>query len=497
MTGSKAGWLSAVVVGAVTCVICLSQWRWRAVALSAVTLIMVLALVIPSLRERLAASAGVRLDYWQAASTLIMEQPLSGHGLEGFENAYPRVKSPSAEETIIVHQEWLQTAVDMGVPAALLLSIWWIALLRGLWPRGSSPKPTTDREPVATSLNLRAVFFLSTILLAFALFQVGVLSNSFQVYPGNRPIVWGLLFLGWLVGSAWWFKQQLLPSPLSYWLALLAVLLHAQADFSLHSMQVVGVLAWVVCLGLSLRPYAKPALNSFPNWRKQIFPLAGLLLLIGVTIGVKQTGERGELRIQAQQAEGVLQRLRLGEQNRLGPAQYEKIVKTLEYMAGQIITEEGKSALAADPSETLTMGMLRRLIPASQSFPADSDLAFLAVNIAGHFQRLKPERAAVITPYLEELISAWPQQLACVHALSDHYFRLAQSSTSESSRALARQAQAFAQRAVLMYPTHLPFRAQLIRTAKLTGDQVTVEQQQAEIKHLAPLVHVDNQLRSE
>ena len=496
MTGSKAAWLSAVLAAALTVVICLPRWHWRLAGLSFAGVLILLALAIPSLRERLAGSAAVRIDYWQAACTLIAERPLTGHGLDSFENTYPRVKAPKAEETVLVHQEWLQTAVDMGVPAALLLSIWWMALLRSLWPSRKIQELQSHHDSSSAQINERSVFIMLALMLAFAFFQVGVLSSSFHVYPGNMPIIWGILAIVLLVSCAWWLRQLPLPPRLSYWVALGAVLLHVQADFSLHSMQVVGVLSWVVCLGLAVRPaHIKDTLPlAIPAWRVQILPLAGMLLLLCVTIGVIVTALRGDLRLQAQQAEAILQRLRLGEEGQLDPTQREQIVNALHYMAGQIIAEDGETAIAPDPSETLAVGMLRRLVLASQSFPADSDLSFLAVTIAGHFQRLKPERMTVVTPFLEELVSVWPQQLSCVHALSDHYFRLAQTMTGEQARTLARQAQSFAHRAVVMYPTHLPFRVQLIRAAQLTGDQVTVSQQQAEIKRLAPLVHPDNQL---
>jgi O-antigen ligase len=497
MTGSKAGWLSAVVAATVTAVIYLPRWSWRLGVISCAGGIMLLALLSPMMRERLIGSAAVRFDYWQAAGVLISERPLTGHGLQSFENNYPRVKSPPAEETVLVHQEWLQTAVDMGVPASLLLSLWWVALLRGLWIGPKQQELTAFSASVEPAPNIKVIIGLLALLLVFAFSQVGVLSSTWQVYPGQMPVLWGAVVMVILVSCAWWWHKLPLPPRLSYWVAAVAVLLHAQADFSLHSMQVVGVLAWVVCLGLALRPnyHGDTTVANIPPWRAQLLPLVGLLLLLGVTIGVIITAMRGEMRQQAQQAEAILQRLCLGEDGRLDPTQREQTINALHYVAGVVIAEDGESAIAADPSETIAVGMLKRLVPASQHFPADSDLAFLAVTIAGHFQRLKPDRISVLTPFLEELVSTWPQQLACVHSLSEHYYRLAKAQTGESARPLARQAQAFAQRVVLMYPTHLPFRAQLIRAAQLTGDQATVAKEQADIIRLTPLVHPDNQLR--
>jgi hypothetical protein len=199
--------------------------------------------------------------------------------------------------------------------------------------------------------------------------------------------------------------------------------------------------------------------------------------------------------MQAQLAEAILQLVRLAEAGRLNEQQKEQVLRAMDYMAGALIVEHQALAATPNPCEAITLGLLQELVPASQQFPADSDLAFLAISIANHFQLLYPQRLAVVTPHLETLASAWPQNLSCLQALADHYLRLAQQQTGQTARNYARQAQAFAQQVVARYPSHLPFREHLIAAARITGDSDTITQQQAAIEHLTPLVHPDNRLR--
>jgi hypothetical protein len=141
------------------------------------------------------------------------------------------------------------------------------------------------------------------------------------------------------------------------------------------------------------------------------------------------------------------------------------------------------------------MGHIRRCVDESRRFPADHDLVFTAVALGEHLQALLPARASVVTPMLERMHAEWPGDLLVIKSLSEHYLRLARTSSGDSRRVQARQAQAMAHRAVELYPTHLPLRQTLIAAAELTGDQETVAVQRAEIARLTPLVHVDNRAR--
>ncbi len=491
MTGSKAGILALVVAVVSVVVVRLRAWHWRAAFVLLVAVALLLTWTVPALRRALSDSAGVRLDYWTAAIDLVQERPLLGHGLEGFAGQYPRVKPPAGEETILVHQETLQAAVDLGLPAMLVLLSWWAAVLWSLRP--AQPLAQTDVAD-ATRNGLTVAIGVPALLL-FAIVLAGALQANFSAYPGDVPMVWALMFIAGLSVLVHFATRLALPSPASCWCAVLAVVLHVQADFSLHSMQVVGVLAWVVALGQAL---AQPAPSGEPMLagprRQGLFAITGLLILAVVTAGIIMASTRGEVLERARQTEAVFARLRLAESGRLGAQQREQVLDAFNHAFARVVVEDRGAALTAEPREALAMATIRRALDASRSFPADHDLVFVAVAIGEHLQALLPQRAEVLTPVLERLLADWPQDLLVTKALSEHYLRLARRATGERRHALARQAQALAERAVELYPTHLPLRKSVILAAEITGDQATATAQRAEIERLTPLVHRDNQL---
>lgn len=492
LTGSKAGILALLVVGVVCAVMRLRSWHWRAAIVLGAVVALVLVLSWPALRRALSDSAGVRLDYWSAGLVLVQERPLTGHGLDGFAVHYPRVKPPAGEETILVHQETVQAAVDLGIPAMLVLLAWWVATLWSLRPSSMQPTPTVDERSTGPGVT---VLIGVPFLLVFALSAVGVLQANFSAYPGTLPLLWGALFIVALMLVLRGAARVPLPSPTACWCAVLAVLLHVQADFSLHSMQVVGVLAWVVALGQALArpsPAVEPAVAG-PR-RQALFAAVGLALLALVTMGIMTASTRGEMRDRVQSTEAVFARLRLAENGRLDEKQREQVLTAFERAFAQVVVEDRGAALTADPREALALATIRRALDASRRFPADHDLVFTAVAIAEHLQALLPQRAEALTPILESMLADWPQDLLMTKALSEHYLRLARRASGDRRHVLARQAQALAERAVDLYPTHLPLRQSVILAAELTGDQATATIQRAEIERLKPLVHRDNRL---
>ena len=492
MSGSKAGLLALVMAGLAGALVWLRSWRWRGVLLLVVALALVSALSVPSLRRAVADSAGVRLDYWTAGVTLVQERPLTGHGLEGFAVHYPRVKPPAGEETILAHQETLQAAVDLGLPAMVILLIWWASVVWSLRP-SAVPAIPAQRDD-ATSGPGWVVMIGVPLLMSFACVAAGALQANFSAYPGASPLLWSVVFVAGVTLVVNVASRLPLPPPAAIWCAVVAVLLHVQADFSLHSMQVVGVLAWVVALGRAL---AHPCSDSEPGpaspRRQAVFAGGGLAVLALVAFGVITASTRGEVLERAREAEAVFARLRLIEQGRIGEPQRSQTLEAFEHAYARVVVEDRAAALTADPRESLALATIRRAVEASRRFPADHDLVFAAVAIGEHFQALLPSRAEALTPILEDLLVEWPQDLLVTRALSEHYLRLARRATGARQHQLARHAQAMAQRAVALYPTHLPLRQTVITAAELTGDKETVAAQQAEIQRLKPLVHRDNQ----
>jgi hypothetical protein len=229
--------------------------------------------------------------------------------------------------------------------------------------------------------------------------------------------------------------------------------------------------------------------------RQAIFAGAGMLLLAAVTAGIIASSWRGEILDRARQTESIMSRMRLAQSGRLNDAQREQAQEAFDHAVGRIVAEDGRAALAAEPMESLAVTIITRAVTESRRFPADHDLVYVAVAISEHFQALEPKHLAVMTPILEGLLAEWPGSLLVTKVLSEHYLRRARVPEEANKKVFARHAQAMAQRAVALYPTHLPLRQTLIAAAELTGDAQTVTVQREEIERLKPLVHVDNRPR--
>lgn len=484
-TGSKAGMLALLVAGAGTAVIAApARWlRWLAIGLGACLLIG--ALSVPAVRSRAFASADVRLDYWQGALQLIAERPLTGHGLEGFSAGYLRVKAPGAEETVLAHQETLQAAVDLGVPLASLL-VAWLGLL--LWRL----RPGPQVAPVETSAVPRVAIPVAGGVLAFAVILVGVHRSAFVSYPGGPSAwwLWGLTLVAVVLASAWWLRRAPLPSPAWWFAGVAACLLHAQADFHLHSMQVVGVLSLVAVAALARRvPGDRPAL-AVGRGRQLGLGLAGLAVLAAVLVGLLRSAERHELLGRGREVATILSRLR--DPPPADDQRADRLTEAVVRAVAWATTERRGLATPDDALPMLAVVTVARLCEEAARFPADPDLSLTATEVAAGIQSLAPDHAAALTPWLEGLAAAWPERLATTKALADHYRLLAHQARrrqQSAAPALTRRAQAWAARVVERHPMYLPFREELVELARLTGDRETEREQIAELRRLAPLVH--------
>lgn len=140
-SGSKAGWLLALGMGAVACT-GLPVSRRTKVAGALVLVVGGLAGFGVLYAERLsrgATSVTARFDYWQAAVAGAAERPVLGHGPGAFKRVYARLKRPESEMAQLAHNDYLQQATDSGLPGALayVVGIWGI-LGRWWWQRRSS-----------------------------------------------------------------------------------------------------------------------------------------------------------------------------------------------------------------------------------------------------------------------------------------------------------------------------------------------------------------------
>ena len=504
LTGSKAGMLALALAGAATLIWLRRSWAARMGLALALIGVISAALAVPAIRTHAWASFAVRVDYWRAALLLIAEHPLIGSGLEGFMVHYPRVKLPGAEDTIMVHQEVLQTAVDLGIPAAVLLVVWWAAVLWRLRPRSASA--TLAPSSASASPAVRApplpwpLLLGSSALVGFALLLVGVLHANFLAYPGGHdgataPWAVALTCLVLLILAGLRSLPAIPPSACGC--GVLACMLHAQADFHLHSAQVVGTLALVAILGCAQRaadepPTRTPAAAPRKAWQWTMV-LAGMAVLIAVTLGVMAAALCNEVLEQGRRAEDCLRRasLALAPGSTLSADQKEQARELL----GDELLRHG---LVGDDPQSIgqyAISSATSLIVESERFPHDSDLALVAAGVLIYGYQLSPATLDGLQPLAERLTRDWPGQLAYAKCLADILLRSAMRAhdmSTADARQIAERAERAAQEVVELYPTCLPFRESLIKAAELNHDAATVARESALIRQLQDQVYYTN-----
>lgn len=119
---SKAGWLIALLIGIVALLHAPLPKRWKQWLVCGV---LVLGLTGFGLRyagffQRGATSVAARFDYWHAAVVTTAGHPILGSGPGTFLDEYRRIKTPEAEMTRLVHNDYLEQASDSGIPGFLI-----------------------------------------------------------------------------------------------------------------------------------------------------------------------------------------------------------------------------------------------------------------------------------------------------------------------------------------------------------------------------------------
>ena len=130
-TGSKLGWLIAMIMGG----ICLFRLPWAArLKWIALIAIMVAGLGVFVFRfhgyfAAGATSVGARFDYWHAAVKTSLRHPLLGTGPGTFQRPYAQIKSPASEMARLVHNDYLEQFSDSGMVGGALYGAWIVLAL--------------------------------------------------------------------------------------------------------------------------------------------------------------------------------------------------------------------------------------------------------------------------------------------------------------------------------------------------------------------------------
>lgn len=125
-TGSKSAWLIALGQGTWV----LGQCPWpRRLKRNVITVLVVIGLLAFGLRFQAyfaagATSVSARFDYWKAALETSWIHPFFGTGPGTFAKPYRQLKSPEAESTRLVHNDYLEQFSDSGFIGGILYLTW-------------------------------------------------------------------------------------------------------------------------------------------------------------------------------------------------------------------------------------------------------------------------------------------------------------------------------------------------------------------------------------
>jgi O-antigen ligase len=142
-SGSKGGWLLALLLAIVALLQQPLPRKWRA---SIVAVIVVVGLTAFFVRyagffQKGATSVSARMDYWSAAVQIAAQHPLVGTGPGTFSKPYADLKKPESEMARLVHNDYLEQASDSGLPAAGLYATFIIGGLIRCFKRGIRGDP--------------------------------------------------------------------------------------------------------------------------------------------------------------------------------------------------------------------------------------------------------------------------------------------------------------------------------------------------------------------
>jgi len=455
-TNSKGAWVATILASAFVAVRrAPGRWRWGIPA--AVALGVALVILIPTLRQRVSASADVRFGYWHAATALIAERPWTGHGIGGFAAEASRVLAIGAEYSRHTHNDVLEAAVAGGVGAGLMVAAFFCYLV-------CRRAQTAPLSPCTAPVWLAAVLAPALIYLhIFGLLPAGG-------FPGCESDLNLWFILPFAVSAAAIFScvRRVEIPPWSIELALTAAVLHYLQDFDLRSGGVLGTLVVVVCLSAPGRSLTIPRISA-------LLPgLAAVAIVAGLSFTLTHSANLHRARLLVNQVE-TLDRAHQSS-NALTTA-----ISALHLSLD--LPEPNASALAPPSIARLRTHAVALAWDAAQAAPAPAEVTASVISLSPPSrERLRHSSATV---------HAFPHS-ALVHAL-----------VAEDLAAAEQWHEALAaiREAVRRAPWHLAYRLRLIalleRCAAAKGDPdllAEARREQEKLTDLNMLVHPRDRL---
>lgn len=182
-TGSKGGWLLALVLGLIAL---LHQNFSRRIKWALILMLLsggLAGFLWKNLdyMKRGATSVIARFDYWEAAGKTALQKPFVGSGPGTFGIAYDAIRRPESEMARLAHNDYLQQASDSGFPGLLAYAVFiggvlWVGYRRMHW----------KTEPFAAAVWLGFAAWAAQSTIEFTLYVPALAWPAFA-------------FAGWLI----------------------------------------------------------------------------------------------------------------------------------------------------------------------------------------------------------------------------------------------------------------------------------------------------------
>ncbi len=117
-SGSKAGWLVALVVGMVALGHSTLSMKWKRILICGVFILGVAGFGVryAASFQKQKVSVVTRFVYWQAALQIVAKHPVLGTGPGTFSVPYGQIKRPADDFARLCHNDYLEQACDSGMP---------------------------------------------------------------------------------------------------------------------------------------------------------------------------------------------------------------------------------------------------------------------------------------------------------------------------------------------------------------------------------------------
>jgi O-antigen ligase len=141
-SGSKAGWLVALMIGLVALGHSAMPLKWKRALICGVLVLGVAGFAVKyaSYFHRERNSIGARFAYWRAALIVVRAHPWLGTGPGTFQIPYRQLKQLDDEPTKLCHNDYLEQATDSGIPGFVVYSAMIVAILSLLYRYSAGEK---------------------------------------------------------------------------------------------------------------------------------------------------------------------------------------------------------------------------------------------------------------------------------------------------------------------------------------------------------------------